>query len=196
MEAATAPIHRSLATLTALVAKDPGNTQWLGNLADAQLQGARLARSRKHRDAAQHLAEAALKSLEKPLKDNPSSTLSIRVKADIELLLGQLAEDAGNTESAAKYRQQALACIEPIAMHAADPRTLAVLVAALLASGKDKDAMPHILALQRIGYRPVGFVAMLRQHGISYPANPRFDKHIAQLLRSNTPSPYAAATHP
>ena len=196
VEAAAPPIGFSIATLTALVAKDPGNTQWLGNLAEAQLQGARLALARKHRDAARRLAEAALKNLAKPLKDNPSSALSIRIEANIELTLGQLADEAGDGAAAAKYRQQALARVRPMAARSSDPRTLALLVDALLASGQDQDATPHVLALQKTGYRPVGFIATLRRHGIDYPADPQLNARVAQLLHQNGPGPHVAAAHP
>jgi tetratricopeptide (TPR) repeat protein len=181
---AGAPIGNAIATLRALVAKDPSNTEWAGDLAEAEMAGARLARVRRQPAKAERLAEAALKSVQKPLSDNPSSTNSLRDEASIELMLAQLAGGAGRTGAATRHRQQALALIRRISAHSSDPRTLAVLVEVLLASGKRQEAKPYVLDLQKMGYRPTGFIVLLQKNGIGYPANPQFDSRVAQLLQS------------
>ncbi|MGH8192758.1 MAG: hypothetical protein ACREP2_15100 [Rhodanobacteraceae bacterium] len=188
MRAAGAPIADSIATLQALVTKDHGNDEWMEDLVDAQLAGARFALALRQDTKAEQLAEVALKSLRKPLADNPSSTHSLRDEATAQLILGQL----GNSEAAAKHDQDALALMRRISTHSSDPRTLAVLTEALLVSGNGSDANSYILELQKMGYRPIGFVALLQQHGIHYPENTQFNARVAKILRSNAVDPSTA----
>ena len=195
IEAAREPTKTSIAMLGTLVAKDPSNSQWLGNLAEAELQGAQLALARKQPAEAQRLATVAMKNIGKPLADSPSSSHLIGVAAKIELTLGLIADDAGKVDAAEKYREQALTRIHRITVRSSDPRSLAMLVDVLSASGKGGEAQPYIGILQKMGYRPIGFVARLQARGIDYPEDPAFDARITRWLTSDALDHSPTAAH-
>ncbi|HET7930503.1 MAG TPA: TIR domain-containing protein [Rhodanobacteraceae bacterium] len=194
--AASGPVAASIRTLQRLVRKDPDNAQWAENLAEAQWVGARLAITRRQPSKAQTLAKAALVNVQRSLKNDPNSSRSLGVEAKILLVQAQLAEDVGHGQAASQNRQQALTIATRLAAHSSDPRTHALLIAALLASNKNAAAKPYVLALQKTGYRPAGFVALLERHGIAYPPDPSFDARIARLLRVGGSKPHAAHDHP
>ena len=188
---ASASIENAVTALQALVRKDPGNVEWREDLATAQLDAARLALARGQPGEVKRSGLAALASLQKPLRDQPSSDL-IRTDAATRLLLAQVTDAP---ESAAASRKHAREEVQAIAAKAPDPRTLAVLVGALLASGQREDAEPHIRELQRTGYRPPAFVALLQRDGIQYPENGELAAHLTRLLQTQ-PAPAAAGPHP
>ncbi len=190
-QAAGKPIATALATETKLVAKDPANAGWRSNLTEAQLEAARLARLRKQRDSAKQLALQADATIQKLLAANSPKAATLRIKAAIEILLGQLAADSGDLDAAMKYRRQALMRMQPLASHSTDPRTLSIWVDALLATGDKGQAQPTIETLRKMGYRLSGFVARLRNQGIDYPVNAEVDRRIAQIMK---PVAAAAAT--
>ncbi|MGH8113750.1 MAG: TIR domain-containing protein [Rhodanobacteraceae bacterium] len=167
------PTNLALATEMELVVKDPGNAEWRSNLAEAQLQSARLSRARKQFEAARRLARQADATIRKLLAGDSPKASAIRIQAKVELLLGQLAADSGDAVSATRYRQQALTRMRPLAAHSVDPRNVSIWVYALLALGNSTQAGPAIGILQKMGYCPAGFVARLRDHGIVYPVGAR-----------------------
>lgn len=191
-EAAAKPIDSAIATFERLVKKDPSDMELRANLAEVQVDGARLAMARKQPREADRLAKAALENLQKPMHDSPGSIHTSPVAAAAALVLARLAEHAGNAGAAAQYRHDALSRMRAITTHSEDPRKLALLVEALLVSGKSGDARPYITQLQAMGYRPDAFVDLLREHGIDYPANRQFDARVAKLLQTSPPDHGAA----
>ena len=184
IEGAIDPTKVALANETELAAKDPDNADWRNNLAEAQLQAARLALARKLPESAQQLALQAHANMQKLLTGKSSTAALVRIQAEIELLLGQLAADAGDRDSAAKYRQQVMTHARLLAAHSSDPRNLSIRVDALLASGNSKQAEPVIEILRKMGYQPTAFVARLRKHGMAYPVDVRAAGQTSEVMET------------
>lgn len=175
--------QKALADLGMLTAKDPKNVAWISDLAAAKLMAARIAQAHGHRDETRRRAADATELANKAITAGSAfPDDDTRTAAAARLLLGDLAEAAGDRAAAGSYRRKALAMIAPLAKPPADPRNYAVAVAARLASGDAAGATGDIARLQHLGFRTPEFVAMLKAHGIDYPANVAVSKSIAQLI--------------
>ncbi|MGH8190106.1 MAG: toll/interleukin-1 receptor domain-containing protein [Rhodanobacteraceae bacterium] len=179
---ASQPIDTALAIETKLVAKDPQNAEWRRHLAEAQLAGARLALARKQPATARQLATQARANMQPLLAAKSPKAALVRIEANLDLLLGQLAATNDHADAPDHYTQEALMHMRALAAHSSDPRDLAILVEAVLATSKTAEARPVIRRLQSMGFRPPAFVALLLRHGIPYPADPATTRQIAGVI--------------
>lgn len=169
--------------LSALTAKDPTSTDWPPDLAQAQLETARLQMAREDIGAAEVSANSALATVRKLRAKMPDDRSLILLEAQTELMLGRAEAQRLNIADARHDWTQARDLLQP-ALHAGnDPNFLAAYVEALLGLDDTEGARPVIAKLNAMGYRTPDFVTVLAGRGISYPVNHVFTQRIAETMK-------------
>lgn len=177
-------VQTSLSDLKKLTSMDPANRDWRRGLETAQVTAALVAHFRHDDVRAGALAAAALNGLKKTPKtneDTPAYPISATTATAL-LLLANIAQAGGDSDSASTLRTKAAAVIAPASGKFAIPRDLAAAVAVQLAAGDTVRARNTIDRLQRMGFRTPAFVSLLKQHGIPCPENLTVSRKVAQII--------------
>jgi tetratricopeptide (TPR) repeat protein len=169
-------IARATATFSALVRKDPSNSEWQEDLAETLIEQAAQSLIANRLDAARTQSQGALHILESQTAGQPSDRYTLLLYLRSKLLLADLEADP---HTALSLRGDALKIILAQKTSENDPRLLALQAEALLALGRKADAQPLIRQLWTSGYRDPGLLGLLQHERIDYPANPTFQ---AKLL--------------
>ena len=169
--------------LGALAAKDPTNTDYAQELAESQLESARLQLAMKNTDAAQSLAKPALEIiLRLRSKKSGNRTLSL-LAAQAYTVLGQIAEMRDDHPSAHDYWMQARDTVAPYAQSGNDPKFLAAWASAQLLLDQTDAAQPAVKKLAAMGYRTPDFVALTTSRQIAYPIDPALSRRFADAVK-------------
>jgi serine/threonine-protein kinase len=154
--AALNELRESEALLRQLVAKDAARS---GDLGYIDIAYAVTFLAERNVAAARAKAAEAVKLLGRI----PSTGESARgALADAYIALGDAEAAAGDRDAAAKQFQSARDTLQPFDASTADPRQIASFATALVHLGRDRDALPLIERLHKIGYREGDFEQLVQ----------------------------------
>jgi tetratricopeptide (TPR) repeat protein len=183
LDHAAAADSDAVRVLGALAAKDPTNSDYEQELAESQLESARLQLARNDADTAQSLAKLALENiLRLRTKKSDNRTLSL-LTAQAYTVLGQIAAIRNDSEAARNYWVQARDTIAPIAQSENDPKFLAAWASTLLLLDQTDTAQPAVKKLAAMGYRTPDFVALTTSRQIPYPVDQALSRQFADAVK-------------
>jgi tetratricopeptide (TPR) repeat protein len=155
-----------------LAAKHRATSDYHAELAQSQMESARLDLARHQADAAQSLAWAALDALTKLQAKSPDDRSLLLLAAQAKLVLGDIAMQRRDTATAQHDWAQARDALAPEARSGNDPHFLAAWASALLRLDDNAAARPVIARLAAMGYRAPDFVALVTSRKLDYPLIP------------------------
>lgn len=180
--------------LSAMAAKDPTNASLRQDLAQSQLEQARVQLARNEIDAAATSVRAVQAALEKLRQGNASDRSLILLATQAYLVSGQVADGRDDAAAAMRFWTQARDTILPATNSGADPNFLAVYAEALVRLDDVSAAEPLIARLNAMGYRTPDFVALAMARKLAYPANPEFSRRLVQVMQSDAALPPTQTT--
>ena len=149
-------------------------------LALTYLSQASAALANGHNRLAETKARLALSTLGPLSRYTRDQAKATRTACSAELLLHQL----DRSKSQRAHALRALQLIEPSARNSKDPRNLSLWVAALLETGRRKQALPIVRELRKMGYRTPVLVALLARRHLSFAPSPDIEARLNTLLAS------------
>ncbi|HKT41637.1 MAG TPA: toll/interleukin-1 receptor domain-containing protein [Rhodanobacteraceae bacterium] len=175
----------AMRVLSALTEKDPTSSDWPPDLAQAQLELARLQLARNDMVAADRSAKAALTIITKLRAKIPDDRGLILLDAQSNSLVARIAAQRRDDTVARQHWTRAQKLLVPTLQAGNDPTFLAAYAEALLELGQMDRARPVIDRLNAMGYRTPDFMAVLASRQIGYPTNAAFQQRLAQIMSSN-----------
>ncbi|HEY2397241.1 MAG TPA: toll/interleukin-1 receptor domain-containing protein [Rudaea sp.] len=169
--------------LDVLKNKDETRVDLRQELAQSQLESARLLLSRGEVEAAENLVNAARSAIEALRVKNADSRALILLAAQASTLFGEV---AARRHEAGRARDHWLAARDTIGVAAStgeDPNFLAELASALLLLDDINQAKPVIGKLAAMGYRTPDFVALVESRQLAYPDNADVSQRIAEAMK-------------
>jgi len=183
-DAAAAANAEAIRVFEALIKKDPLNTDFQQELAQAQLESARQQLASNAIAAASTYADTALASLQRLRAKSADDRSLILLEAQAHLLRGQIAAQRGETTDMQHAWTQARDVLQPALRAGDDPNFLAAYAESLLQLDQPDAAQPVISKLNAMGYRTPDFVALLASKRITYAENTAFQRRIAQIMQT------------
>jgi tetratricopeptide (TPR) repeat protein len=171
--------------LSALTKKDPTSSGWPPDLAQAQLETARLQLARNDLVGADKSATAALTVITKLRANMPDDRGLILLDAQSNSLLARIAARRRDDTVARLDWTRAQKLLAPTLKAGNDPTFLAAYAEELLELGQMYRARPFIDRLNAMGYRTPDFMAVLASRQIGYSVNAAFQQRLAQIMRHN-----------
>jgi len=193
-DAAAVADAEAIRLFEALIKKDPLNTDFQQELAQAQLESARQQLALNAIASASAYADSALASLQRLRAKSADDRSLILLEAQAHLVLGQAAAQRGETTDAQQAWTQARGLLQPALRAGDDPNFMAAYAESLLRLDQIDTAQPVISKLNSMGYRAPDFVALLASRRITYAVNAAFQRRLAQILQPDAPDDDAAVT--
>jgi tetratricopeptide (TPR) repeat protein len=186
-DAAATANGEAVAIFSKLVAKDPKNSAWQREFAQARVEAARLKLQKGDLADAQALANAASQSLETLRKTNaPNLPLTV-LTAQADLVLGQIALKQHAAVAARNAWTHARAAIAGTSI-SNGPNALAAMASASLLLGDRDKARTSLEKLAAMGYRTPDFDALLGARHIAYTVDPEAASRIAAAMSNSEAS--------
>lgn len=185
LDAAAAADADAVRVLSALTTKDPASSDWPPDLAQAQLETARLNLARGHVDVAESAVDTATSIVQKLRAKTPDDRSLILLQAHAATLQGRIAEQRDNLETARHEWMQASVLLTPALSAGDDPNFLAAYAEVLLDLDQPKAATPMIDKLGTMGYRTPDFTEMLSAKKIAYTVNVETAQRIAVAIKND-----------
>ena len=174
----------ALTTFVSLTRQDPANASWQRELAEVRTERAAQLGIARRVEALEQV-RTALAWLNPAFEKRPTDRALLLATMNARLLLATVADEPEQ----GPLREGVLQAVNSVEYGAADPRVVAVNVAALLALGRKGQAEDAIRMLRVAGYRDPGFVAAMRQENIDYPIDAGAEERIrAAVSGSGVPS--------
>ena len=182
LDRAAVPVADAVRVLSTLVAKNPSDANNKQDLAQSQLESAQLNHAMGDADAAQHSAESALAMTKDALAKHSGDRDWTLLAAQVDTVLGRIAETRGDDTAARAYWTKARDTIASVARMSQDPRFLAAWVSPMLLLGDADVAQPLLAKLAATGYRAPVFLTLVASAKIAYPPDAGMAQRIAAAM--------------
>jgi len=188
LDEAEAADKQAVQTLAALLKKDPISSDFQQDLSQALLETARLQLEKDDAAASLTSTQSAIDLVEELRAKAPDNRSDLLLNAQAQLLLGRIAAQRRDTSGAQHDWTEARELLHPALDKGDDPNFLVAYTEALLRLDQIDAAKPMIAKLNAMGYRTPDFVALLAQQRIEYAVNTKFQRRIAETMRTDTSS--------
>ncbi|MFI4969032.1 MAG: hypothetical protein ACHP7D_02420, partial [Lysobacterales bacterium] len=170
----------AVSVLTALLAKDPNNTNTQHDLTESHLESSRQQLAVGDVDAAGRSAQSALTMIQAALAKQSGDRAWTLLAAQTHTALGQIAAKRNDIGTAHRHWAQARDTIAPAAHSGEDPNFLAAWAGTLLLLDDLDAARPLVAKLAAMGYRTADFVALATGKKLPYPQDAELTRRIAE----------------